>query len=84
MSHWKNFPLVSILYIYRILCKQWDLNPHSFTLLFPKNSLSTNFNMLTHLEKFLFILKSFLLLKLTIKRGIKFIIPFYSLIYSDL
>ena len=47
MSHWKKFPLVSILYIYRILCKQWDLNPHSFTLLFPKNSLSTNFNMLT-------------------------------------
>ena len=43
----KKFPLVSILYIYRILCKQWDLNPHSFTLLFPKNSLSTNFNMLT-------------------------------------
>ena len=24
------------------------MNPHSFALLFPKNSLSTNFNMLTH------------------------------------
>lgn len=47
MSHWKYIPF-SIYSIYRILpCKQWDLNPHSFTLLFPKNSLSTNFNMLT-------------------------------------
>ena len=38
--------LYCILYI--VYCKQWDLNPHSFALLFPKNSLSTNFNMLTH------------------------------------
>ncbi len=48
MSHWTEYLLLYILifYIYKI-CKQWDLNPHSFTLLFPKNSLSTNFNMLT-------------------------------------
>ena len=48
MSHWLEFLQVYYyIYIYIYACKQWDLNPHSFTLLFPKNSLSTNFNMLT-------------------------------------
>ena len=47
MSHWKK-SLFTFLFKLKIdSCKQWDLNPHSFTLLFPKNSLSTNFNMLT-------------------------------------
>ena len=42
-----NFFRITYLDKNIFLCKQWDLNPHSFTLLFPKNSLSTNFNMLT-------------------------------------
>ena len=47
MSHWKKSLLTFLFKLKYKICKQWDLNPHSFTLLFPKNSLSTNFNMLT-------------------------------------
>ena len=47
MSHWPILVTVYKYLSYFHMCKQWDLNPHSFTLLFPKNSLSTNFNMLT-------------------------------------